>query len=132
MAVQHRGGGTGRHHSARTDPRGRGARAGPARPGRASRAAFTLIELLVVIAILALLLSLLTPSLQQARELAWKATCQGNLHAIGQFNVEYVSAHDGYPYPVFTSVFQEPPTSQYYSSWINLLWALYEIGRAHV
>jgi len=85
---------------------------------RSERAAFTLI----VIAILALLLALLSPSLQQARELAWKATCQGNLKAIGNYFTSYVSREDRRPYPVFTSVFQEEPTSQYHASWINLLW----------
>ncbi len=91
------------------------------------RAAFTLIELLVVIAIIAILLALLTPSLQQARELAWRVKCQSNLHAIGNYTAMYVwGDYDGYAYPVFTSQFDpDPPPSMHHSSWINLLWALY-------
>jgi len=57
--------------------------------GRAGPHGFTLIELLVVIAILALLLALLTPSLQQGRELARLAACAGNLRTIGTAVQQY-------------------------------------------
>jgi len=46
--------------------------------------AFTLVELLVVIAIIALLLSILMPNLARAKEIARRARCAGNLHAIGR------------------------------------------------
>ena len=43
---------------------------------------FTLIELLVVIAILTLLVAILIPSLQQAREGAYRTVCKKNIGGI--------------------------------------------------
>ena len=62
--------------------------AGEAAPSR-RRPGFTLIELLVVVAIIALLLSILLPSLQQARELAYRAVCASDLHHIGLAELMY-------------------------------------------
>ena len=56
--------------------------------------AFTLIELLVVIAIIAILAALLMPSLQQARESAWKAVCIGNQRSVGALVLQYAHDHD--------------------------------------
>jgi len=54
---------------------------------------FTLIELLVVIAIIALLLSILTPSLQKAKQSAQAVICRSNLH---QWHLSLVMYTDNY------------------------------------
>ena len=58
------------------------------------RRGFTLIELLVVVAIIALLVAILLPTLGRARELARRATCGANLHAIGLSVHVYANSHD--------------------------------------
>ena len=59
------------------------------------RTGFTLIELLVVIAIIAILAAMLLPSLQRARATAKTASCQANLHNLGQALAMYTSDYDG-------------------------------------
>lgn len=49
----------------------------------ARRLGFSLVELLVVLAILGILLALLMPSIQFARELARRSSCQNNLKQLG-------------------------------------------------
>ena len=55
---------------------------------------FTLIELLVVIAIIGLLVSILVPSIQKAKELAYRASCQANLNGIGKAMILYQSTYN--------------------------------------
>src|SRR5687768_17189595 len=50
---------------------------------RPSRTAFSLVELLVIISIIAVLLATLLPALEHATELARRAKCAANQHAIG-------------------------------------------------
>ncbi|MFA7485868.1 MAG: DUF1559 domain-containing protein [Phycisphaerae bacterium] len=64
------------------------------------RQAFTLVELLVVISIIALLMAVLVPSLNVARELARRVVCGNNMKGIGQANMSYVSAWNGYFVPI--------------------------------
>ena len=62
-------------------------------------AAFTLIELLVVIAIIAMLLSIMTPSLQKAKDQAKKVVCQAHLGQIKLAWAMYLDSNDKrYPF----------------------------------
>ncbi|MFA5553313.1 MAG: prepilin-type N-terminal cleavage/methylation domain-containing protein [Phycisphaerae bacterium] len=62
--------------------------------------AFTLVELLVVISIIALLMAVLVPGLGVARELARRVVCGTNMKGIGQANMSYVNAWNGYFVPL--------------------------------
>ena len=66
---------------------------------RKTTAGFTLIELLVVIAIISLLVSILVPSLNSAKELARRALCAANLHAIGIATHLYDQEQEFFPRP---------------------------------
>jgi prepilin-type N-terminal cleavage/methylation domain-containing protein/prepilin-type processing-associated H-X9-DG protein len=61
--------------------------------------AFTLIELLVVVAIISLLVSILLPSLQQAKAIAKKTVCAGNLRGMHTALVLYLEENDGRFFP---------------------------------
>ena len=76
---------------------GRAARIQDQRIGLACvRQGFSLIELLVVTAIISLLVSIIIPSLSQARRLAEKVVCLGNLHNIGIAAMNYTTNYSGY------------------------------------
>ena len=60
---------------------------------------FTLIELLVVIAIISILAALLLPSLQSAREMGKRASCQGSVRQIGMAMISYTGDYGGYLVP---------------------------------
>jgi len=76
---------------------------------------FTLIELLVVIAILAILASLLIPALFQARLLAKRASCQANLHVIGQAAALYQVDYGDYVPICYANL--DPNNPQYVNPW---------------
>ncbi len=67
---------------------------------RGRRRGFTLVELLVVVGIIAILVAMLLPALNHAKEAAYTATCQSNLHQWGIGLRMYVDDHDGYPVDV--------------------------------
>ena len=81
---------------------------------------FTLVELLVVISIIALLLAVLMPSLNRARQQAQSMVCKANLRTIGQVELLYATANDGY---LVATRGDRPGNSGFY--WAAQLWALF-------
>ena len=61
------------------------------------RGGFTLIETLAVMAVSGILISVLVPGIMVARETAFRAYCQNNLHQIGTGLIHYESTHGRLP-----------------------------------
>lgn len=65
------------------------------------RKKFTLIELLIVIAIIAILASMLLPALNNARSMAKRTKCIGNLRQLGVAFANYISDSNSYFPPYY-------------------------------
>jgi len=95
--------------------------------------AFTLIELLVVIAIIAILAALLLPTLSAAKQRAWTALCQSNLHQISLGMKMYADDNNGlYPESGGTIAWnaKDPQTQNY--SWMQQIFSYVQNTNVYV
>ncbi|MFA4943199.1 MAG: prepilin-type N-terminal cleavage/methylation domain-containing protein [Lentisphaeria bacterium] len=74
---------------------------------RRRKSGFTLIELLVVITIIAILAALLLPSLQRAKEMAYRASCKNNLRQLGIGVMLYAGDSDDWTPPCATTYYRD-------------------------
>jgi prepilin-type N-terminal cleavage/methylation domain-containing protein len=86
--------------------------------------AFTLIELLVVIAIIAILAAMLLPALSAAKQRAWIADDQSNLHQLGISATMFANDNNNMlpdlhyqPYGTAVPGTPNPPNNSVYGNW---------------
>ena len=96
------------------------------RPNRDQRRGFTLVELLVVIGIIALLVSILLPTLNRAREMAFRTQCAANLRQFYNGDLAYLQEAKRWHVPGFFGDPAPPnnqvPTSLHYQ--YNRIWSV--------
>jgi prepilin-type N-terminal cleavage/methylation domain-containing protein len=81
---------------------------------------FTLVELLVVISIIALLVSILMPSLNKAKEIAFRMKCGTNQNAVGKSLALYRNLNnDSYPMNQDPNAVGQVHASSYPRQWIG-------------
>lgn len=82
------------------------------------RKGFTLIELLVVISIISLLAAMLLPALNQAKQMAQRSNCGGNIRSTMQLTQMYASDYGGWIF----SCYQPSTYKLVNNTWQDIRW----------